>query len=78
MSGMRRSTIATSAWRVCSCAIASCPPEHAIDVEPGAPREPADDVENALFVVDDDEHRRLTCHTHSLETARTADRMARN
>ena len=48
------------------------------DVEPRAAREPADHVENALLVVDDDERRPLPCHTHSLETARTAERMARN
>ena len=36
MSGMRRSTIATSARRVCSWAIASRPPEHAITSYPAA------------------------------------------
>jgi hypothetical protein len=47
-------------------------------VEPRAARKPGDHVENALLVVDHDERRPLPCHTHSLETARTAARMARN
>ena len=46
--------------------------------EPGPSRQPVDDVEHALFVVDDDENRRLCRHTYSLAIARIADRIARS
>ena len=77
-SGMRRSTIATSARRVFSWAMASRPPEHAIDVVTGPPTEPAHEVENPLLVVDDHERWAMPGHAYSLDTARTADRMARS
>jgi hypothetical protein len=48
------------------------------DFEPGTAREAIDNVTNSLLVIDDDEDRRLSGHTHSLTMARTAERRARS
>jgi hypothetical protein len=45
-------------------------------VEPGPLREAADHVEDALFVVDDDQQRLLPVHTHSFDAPRSAPRSA--
>ena len=46
--------------------------------ETGAARESIHDITNILFIVDHDEDRGLSGHTHSLAMARTADRIARS
>ena len=47
-------------------------------LEPRTPRESPDHLQDAGLVIDDHEDRLLAAHTHSRETARPADRSARN
>ena len=61
-SGIRKSTITRSARRVWISAMAARPPAHVSHVEAGALGEPGHDVENALFVVDDDQQRSRIGH----------------